>query len=103
MRRLGMFAVALAVTPAATPEEWRVPQVLLKPPPTVASAASGYADLELMRDRIGQETVCWQLSFGTPQRPFGVFLRRDRVGAPDASVLKISTVSPNPLPWSGGA
>jgi hypothetical protein len=102
MLTTGLLAAALLI-PATGHAEWRVPQVLLKPPASVQSAGSGYADLQLMRDRIGEETVCWVLSFETPQRPYGIFLRRDRTGAPDPAVLKISTAPHNPLPWPGGA
>ncbi len=97
-----LVAVAALALPAlAAAARWQLPPVDFVRPPGVTSAARGHATVEAARDRVGNWVFCYQIAFETPQRPYGIFLRRDRVGAPDPAVVKLSTAPHNPLPWDG--
>lgn len=102
MRRgLLTLVLTLVVVAPAGATKWWLPPVELRPPASVTSTGRGFASIELMYDRKFGDSICWTASVRTAQRPFGIFIRRDRTGAPDPSVLKLSTAANSPIPWQG--
>jgi len=95
------FVAALVLVAPAAAAKWWLPTCDLRPLASVTSEGRGHANLELLRDRNGVELICWTASVRTVQRPFGIFVRRDRTSTPDTTVLKISTAANSPAAWNG--